>query len=196
MLYLVRHGQTPYNAERRLQGQLDIPLSEVGRAQAEALAERLLAEERHFDRLYCSTLSRAKETAAIVGRRLGLEPIPIKGVEEIYFGCFQGHIFKECEALFPEAYADYKKRGSDSNAHGGETGEDVFLRARKALLALPEAHSGSALVVCHGAVIGYLRGAAEGIPLCDIRELIPDNAELVPFDEGMIDRIAAWGKDR
>lgn len=195
MLYLVRHGQTPYNAEHRLQGQLDIPLSDAGRAQAEALGERLLAEGRHFDRLYCSTLSRAKETALIVGSRLGLKPIPIEGVEEIDFGCFQGHIFKDCEALFPEAYADYKLRGSDSNAHGGETGVDVFKRARAALLKLPEARSGSALVVCHGAVIGFLRGAAAGVPLCDIRELIPDNAELIPFDEEMIGRIAAWGKE-
>ncbi len=72
MLYLVRHGQTPYNAERRLQGQTDIPLSETGRGQARALGERLKNEGARFDALYCSRLKRARETASIVGEYLGL----------------------------------------------------------------------------------------------------------------------------
>lgn len=186
MLYLVRHGQTPYNAENRLQGQLDIPLSEVGRAQAEELAVKLLRNGPRVDKLYCSTLSRAGETARIIGRALSLEPVTIPGLEEIAFGRFQGHMFSECETLFPEAYADHKRLGSDSNAHGGETGRQVMERAREALLKLPEAMRGSALVVTHGAVIGFLKAAAEGLPLNDVRAFIPGNAELVAFDEGMM----------
>ena len=190
MLYLVRHGQTAYNAEYRLQGQLDIPLSDKGREQARELGERLKLEGARFDALYCSTLSRARETAKIVGEYLGLEPKPIPGVEEIYFGCFQGHTFAECAELYPEAYADHVARGSDSDAHGGETGRDVLARARAALLALPESRNDEpALVVTHGAVIGFLRAAAKGLPLADIRELIPANAEIVAFDEGMLESL-------
>ena len=182
MLYLVRHGQTSFNAERRLQGQLDIPLSEEGVRQAHELAERLFYEGPRVDRIYCSRLSRAKDTARVIGQRLGLEPVVIHGVEEINFGCFQGHTFDECAVLFPEAYADYAARLAASNAHGGETGRQVMERARAALLALPEAREGSALVVCHGAVIGYLRAQAAGLPLDDIKELIPGNAEVVELD--------------
>ena len=189
MLYLVRHGQTAYNAENRLQGQLDIPLTDFGREQARELGERLKAEGAHFDALYCSTLQRARETAQIAGSYLGLEPKPIRGIEEICFGRFQGHGFAECAELFPEAYADYCARGSDSNAHGGETGYDVLFRAREALLALPEAQKGSALVVTHGAVIGFLRAAAAGLPLNDVRRFIPGNAEIAGFDEGMLESL-------
>ena len=93
MLYLVRHGQTAYNAERRLQGQLDIPLDDEGRRQAHALAERLYEAGPRFDALYSSRLSRARETARVIGEKLGLEPFVIDGVEEINFGRFQGHTF-------------------------------------------------------------------------------------------------------
>lgn len=190
MLYLVRHGQTPYNAEKRLQGQLDIPLDDTGRQQAEKLAAWLKDSGLAFDALYCSRLSRAKETAETIGRTLGSEPVTIGGVEEIFFGCFQGHTFEECARLYPEAYADFLIHGSDSSAHGGETGRQVMERARDALLELPEAKTGSALVVCHGAVIGYLRAAAMGRKLNDVSDLIPGNAQLVEFDAEAIEKLA------
>ena len=183
MLYLVRHGQTAYNAEGRLQGQTDIPLSAEGRRQAEALAERIKNEGPRIGKIYCSRLSRAGETARIIGRRLGLTPVSVEGIEEIDFGKFEGHTFAECARLFPNEYADYLIHLACSNAHGGETGRQVMERARAALLKLPEAEKGSALAVCHGAVIGYLRAAAAGLPLHDIRGLIPANAEIVEFGD-------------
>ncbi len=189
MLYLVRHGQTPYNAERRLQGQTDIPLSETGRGQARALGERLKNEGARFDALYCSRLKRARETASIVGEYLGLEPKVIDGVEEIGFGLFENHTFEECAALYPEAYADFLEKGSGSNAHGGETGSMVFERARRALLSLPEAEKGSALVVAHGAVIGFIRAYLACAPFSNVSEFIPDNAEVVPLGEEDVEKL-------
>lgn len=196
MLYLVRHGQTAYNIERRLQGQLDIPLTDEGRRQAERLAERLFSEGPRIGKLYCSRLGRASETARIIGRRLKLTPVTVHGIEEICFGKFQGHTFDECARLFPEEYADYLIRKADSHAHGGETGRQVMERAREALLKLPEAAEGSALVVCHGAVIGYLRGAALGLPLFDVKELIPGNAEVVVFTPEDMERIERYGAEQ
>ena len=192
MLYLVRHGQTPYNAEHRIQGQLDIPLSDEGRRQAEELAERIKAEGPHVSKLYCSELRRAGETARIIGRRLGLTPVSIAGIQEICFGCFQGHTFEESARLYPEIYADFLIFGNESNAHGGEKGRQVFERARKALSKLPESKSGSALVVCHGAVIGFLRAAAAGKPLSEVKEFIPENAAVIPLDEAAMERIMQY----
>lgn len=189
MLYLVRHGETSYNAEKRLQGQLDVPLNEKGVRQAEALGVWLKNRGMKFDALYTSRLSRAYETARMIGDTLGLEPAVIGGVEEIYFGCFQGHTFDECARLYPEAYADYLIHLAASNAHGGETGREVMERAREAILALPEAKDGAALVVCHGAVIGYLRGAVMGRDLTDIKDLIPKNARLVEFGEEALEKL-------
>ncbi|MBR6428483.1 MAG: histidine phosphatase family protein [Clostridia bacterium] len=192
MLYLVRHGETAFNAERRIQGRMDTPLSPRGLAQAEALGEWLCERGFAFDAVYSSTLTRAKDTAAAVGKRLGLEPKAVEGLEEIDFGRFQGHTFDECARLYPEAYADRLIRGADSNAHGGETGEEVFLRARAALLGLPEFNGGCALVVCHGAVIGFLRAAVQGRPFAHTRDLIPKNIQLVRFGDEALERIRKY----
>lgn len=192
MLYLVRHGQTQYNAERRIQGQLDTPLSDEGRRQAELLAERLKAEGPFVTKLYCSELRRAGETARIVGRRLGLTPVSIEGIQEINFGMFQGHTFEESARLYPEQYADFLIHGCYSGAHGGETGPQVLERARCALLKLPESRGGRALVICHGAVIGYLSAAVQGVPLSDSRQFIPDNTGVVPFDEAAMEKLRQY----
>ena len=189
MLYLVRHGETSYNAEGRLQGQLDVPLNEKGVRQAKALGVWLKNRGMSFDALYSSTLSRAGETARLIGESLGMEPKAVPGLEEINFGRFQGHTFLECARLFPEEYADFLIRLAGSNAHGGETGREVMERARRVVLSLPEAKEGTALVVTHGAVIGYLRGAVMGRDLTDIRDLIPRNAQLVEFDENALEKL-------
>ena len=189
MLYLVRHGQTPYNAEHRLQGQTDIPLSEVGREQARLLGERLKAEGARFDALYCSRLMRARETAGIIGSYIGLEPVVIEGVEEIDLGLFENHSFEECAVLYPLAYADFKEKGNLSNAHGGESSYEVLNRARKALLALPEAKKGSALVVSHGAVIGFIRAFIAGADLVNVSDFIPGNAEAVLLDDEALKKL-------
>ena len=190
MLYLLRHGQTSYNVEHRLQGQIDIPLSDVGRQQAEKLGEWFSHKGPKLDRIYCSKLERAGETARIIGGYLGITPITVFGIEEIFFGCFQGHTFEECARLYPEQYAEFLLRGT--NTHGGETGKQVFERARAALLKLREAESGSALVVCHGAVIGYLRAALMGKRFEDAGELIPDNGQIVSFSEANMRKLREY----
>lgn len=199
MICLVRHGKTAYNAERRLQGKLDIPLCYEGLLQAERLGRQLKTGGPRFGSLYCSTLSRARVTAEIVGRRLGLAPKPVEGLHEIYFGKFQNHTFAEIEALYPEEYAAYTADRAHCASHGGETPYDVLARARRALLSLPEAEAesrgeaaGNALVVCHGAVIAYLRAAACGRPLDEILDLIPDNAELIPLGKEELEHIADY----
>ncbi len=196
MLYLVRHGKTAYNAERRLQGQLDIPLCYGGLLQAEELGLRLKKEGRSFGALYCSRLLRAKVTAGIIGRHLGLAPVAVEGLQEIFFGKFQGHTFAEVEELFPDEHADYLSDRANSKAHGGENPKQVFSRARAALFTLSEVRqlaageaAPDALVVCHGAVIAYLRAAAMGMGLDNITELIPKNAELIPLDSEALLRI-------
>ncbi len=199
MIYLVRHGKTAYNAEWRLQGQRDIPLAYEGLLQAEELGQRLKKSGPEFRALYCSTLSRARVTAEIVGRHIGLAPRAVEGLQEIAFGIFQGHTFAEIEKLFPMEYAAYTADRAHCASHGGETPGQVLERARKAILILPETarelcgeQSENTLVVCHGAVIAYLRAAACGRALDEIRDLIPDNAELIPLGKDELERIARY----
>jgi broad specificity phosphatase PhoE len=143
LLYLVRHGETDWNKQRRIQGMTDIPLNETGRQQA-ARTGRLLSA-REWDAVITSPLSRAFETGSIIAAELGL-PTPTtndKLVERNY-GEAEGLDFAELHRLFPE----------DAPVPGREKRSAVASRAVEALLQIAEEHPGEAvIVVSHGGLI-------------------------------------------
>src|SRR6266545_5850147 len=100
-ILLVRHGETDWNAERRVQGHSDTPLNETGRAQAVALADAL--EGKEIDAVYSSDLLRAHETARIVAKRRGLEVTAIRDLRERNFGTWEGLTDEEIFDRFPHA---------------------------------------------------------------------------------------------
>ncbi|MDQ6695078.1 MAG: histidine phosphatase family protein, partial [Chloroflexota bacterium] len=100
-IYLVRHGQTVWNVEHRFQGHLDVPLSDVGRKQAEALALRIGAEPANFSSLYSSDLLRAVETAQPISRALSLKIKLLPDLREINGGRWQGSSLDEIERDYP-----------------------------------------------------------------------------------------------
>jgi probable phosphoglycerate mutase len=142
-IYLVRHGETDWNRERRIQGSTDIPLNDTGRAQA-ALTGRLLAAGK-WDAVVASPMSRALETAAIIAREIGLPaPTTLDAIVERAYGAAEGLDWVEVDELFP----------GDAFVPGRESREEVAARAVPALVALAEKHPGEALiVVSHGGVI-------------------------------------------
>lgn len=148
-LTLVRHGQTDWNAARRIQGRSDIPLNPVGRSQARAAA-RLLGD-RHWDAVVASPLQRAYDTGAIIARGLGLdEPLAVDGLAERSYGDAEGMTGAELTERFPGGI-------EGGRIPGCETRAEVVTRATIALLDAAERFPGSAIVVAtHGAVIGSL----------------------------------------
>lgn len=161
---LVRHGQSIWNEERRWQGQADPPLSDVGRAQARRVAERLRAEP--IAALYSSDLRRALETAQIIGERLGLEPRPDSRLRELDLGAWSGLTGEEIARREPEqwqAWVNYE----DIRPGGGETFGEMQQRAMAALREIIAAHpSETVCVVTHGgivyAVLGHVLGLERG----------------------------------
>ena len=107
-IFLIRHGETAWNAERRLQGHLDIPLNEEGERQAAALARALAGET--VDLIVSSDLSRAASTARAVAERHGLPLHTDAALRERCFGAFEGLLYDERESHFPEAYAQWRAR--------------------------------------------------------------------------------------
>ena len=101
MFFVLRHGQTDWNVEARLQGSTDIPLNDTGRAQARAAAA--FFKDRGLTRIVTSPLIRAHETARLVGEQLGLEPVIDARLIERNFGLFEGtaHVFGLKRALGP-----------------------------------------------------------------------------------------------
>jgi broad specificity phosphatase PhoE len=150
-LYLVRHGETEWNAARRIQGRTDIPLNDTGREQARQAAE--LLARRRWQGVYTSPLGRAHETARIIAERLGLDGVTdIDALVERDYGEAEGMGFDEIEALYPEGV----------RAPGQETRDEVAARVVPALLQLAERHPGERLViVSHGGAIRAVLQAAE-----------------------------------
>lgn len=148
-IYLVRHGETDWNRERRVQGSTDIPLNTTGRAQAKATGE--LLARRDWDGIFASPLSRAMETAKIIAAETGLSaPIAVPGVVERSYGRAEGHTDDELDALYP----------GNTEVPGRESRDAVTERVIPALVALAEANHGkSIIVVVHGGVIASVLAA-------------------------------------
>ncbi len=151
-LYLVRHGETEWNRERRVQGQADPPLNDTGRAQARALAERLAGVR--FDAAYASDLRRSLETATILLDGRGLALTPVAGLRERFFGPWEGRLVEEIQEQEPEAWALWLQHRPDEAPPGVETRAAFEGRVGTTLRSLVAAHpTDTILVVSHGGTI-------------------------------------------
>jgi 2,3-bisphosphoglycerate-dependent phosphoglycerate mutase len=160
-IIFLRHGESVGNAELRWQGQADFPLTDKGREQAQALAERWRAEKHKFDWIIASPLSRAFETAEIIGAALNVpvETDPVWAERNI--GEVAGLTAKEVNQRFPN-----RKSTTPFSAIVGDEGEgdwELYLRAGKALHGLLRRKAGKYLVVSHGGLLNQLMYAVVGI---------------------------------
>lgn len=146
-LWLIRHGETGWNAERRIQGQQHNPLSDLGRRQARRLGTRLEGEA--FDAVHCSDLRRAVETAELVfpGRTFVFDP----RLREIARGVLEGQLGAELVGEQRDAYAAMQRDLLNIRPPGGENYRDLAARAVPWLASLPA--SGRVAAVTHGGVI-------------------------------------------
>jgi len=151
-LLLVRHGQSTWNHERRIQGQLDPPLSDEGRRQAAQLGRRLAG--RKFAGFYSSDLKRAAETAQLVGESIGIDPTPMTELREIYLGQWEGLRSEDLATRFPEAWASWTEEPDWDLVPDGEGSAAFEARVGAMLDTLFKRHTqGDVLVVTHGGVI-------------------------------------------
>jgi broad specificity phosphatase PhoE len=160
-LYLVRHGATQLTAENRFSGAVGVDLSDEGRAQAAHLAERLAGDP--VTAVYASDLSRAVETAQIVGRPHRLTPAQDAGLREISHGRWEGLARREVEERFPEEYTAWEEDPFTFAPVGGESGIAVLARALPVIRRIVAAHTGkTVLVVSHKATLRLLLSSLLG----------------------------------
>jgi broad specificity phosphatase PhoE len=151
VILLARHGETEWNRERRFQGQLDVPLSDVGREQARDLAR--LVEGEGLRRVVASPLVRARETAEIVGAQLGLDVDLDDRLKEIDVGDWERRLKDDVEREDPETWAAFRAAGEDWRFPGGESLQEQQDRVVDALVDVTQAGVLPALLVCHRGVI-------------------------------------------
>ncbi len=149
---LIRHGQSTWNREHRIQGQLDPPLSEEGRRQARRVGKRLA--NHRFAGFYSSDLERAHQTAQLIGEETGLSPTTTVGLREIYLGEWEGLTTEELAQRFPEPWARWTEEPSWDVVPGGEGAVPFETRVNAELDSILARHEhGNVLVVTHGGVI-------------------------------------------
>ncbi len=174
---LVRHGETAWNAERRLQGHSDVPLNSVGEAQARATAGQLAGLQ--FDAIYTSDLVRARRTAQACATVLGMTEIPEPALRERHFGRFQGLTYDEARERHPEAYQRFEARDTGYDFDGGESLEQFYARICTAIRDIADRHpGGQLLVVAHGGVLDCINRMVRGLELQPQRDFLIPNAAL------------------
>ena len=166
--YLVRHGESVSNFEGRVQGQADVELSALGHAQARQVAawSRTLAAtapgRRAFGEIWSSPLRRARETAAVIAAAVGLPVLVEERLCELHAGIFQGHLWADLEAEFPEEVARWRSGDVDYVIPGGESRAQLAARGRAALEALAARDTPTMIVVAHGGVLTAALGSMIG----------------------------------
>jgi broad specificity phosphatase PhoE len=165
VIYLVRHGQTEFNRERRIQGHVDSPLTELGVRQAQAVGRLLrdLIRDPQGWRVVSSPLGRARSTAEIVAQKLGGLPVELEPrLQEMSWGSYDGRLRAEIEAEHPETFG---KTGWAFDAPtDGETYEDVCARVGAWLAELPPEPERKIVAVSHGISGRVLRGLYANLP--------------------------------
>ena len=177
MIALARHGETTWNKDRRFQGQLDVPLSDRGREQAHALAEQAAAEP--LNALYTSPLVRAKETAEIVGRRIGLEPREDPRLKEVDVGDWERRLKDDVKRDDPDGWAAFERAGEQFRFPGGESFAEQQERVVAALVDITQRGDLPALVVCHRGVVRCALAHTHRRGLETYHEWTVPNAELI-----------------
>lgn len=173
----VRHGETAWNRETRIQGQLDIPLNPLGLAQAQRLAQALDGQGLHA--IYSSDLARARQTAEAVASLQGLTVLLDAGLRERGFGMFEGLTWAEIETRWPTESERWRRRDPEFAAQGGESLQDFYGRAVATVETLAARHPGqTVLIVAHGGVLDCLYRAAARQSLQAARSWTLGNASI------------------
>lgn len=185
---IIRHGETDWNRERRLQGHTDIPLNGQGHQQARQLQQALAQTGLTFDALHVSDLTRTQQTAAPLAELYQLTPHYHAELRERHYGQYQGLTYAEIQQQWPQHYPRIESRDPDYDMEGGESLNHFRQRIISCFSRLAQSHPAQTLlVVTHGGVLEILHRTASGTPLNTPRNFPIPNAALnwVTYNEGV-----------
>ncbi len=177
-LWLLRHGQTDWNLTGRWQGQAPHApeLNELGRAQALIARDQLF--KKHFSAIYSSDLLRARQTAELIAEPLGLTIILESRLREMNLGAWEGMLSNDIEAQYPLELEERNLDPFHAHAPNGESPFEVSQRVITAIDEIAGKYSNhSVLIVSHGVSLAVIICRAQGIPLDNVYEHIPENAK-------------------
>ncbi len=173
----IRHGETDWNVDKRIQGHTDIPLNATGRAQALAMAFN--AAHQRFQAIYSSDLMRTMDTAQALAQREDQAVKPLPSLRERHYGVFQGITADQGALQFPQAHAHYVARDLDYDFETGESLRGFAGRVAAGIDWLVRHHSGQTIAaVSHSGVLDVIYRRATGRPLHTPRDFLIPNCGL------------------
>jgi broad specificity phosphatase PhoE len=157
-IILVRHGQTPWNKDKIFRGTVDIPLDDTGQEEARLAGEWLKGDTIHA--AYSSPLSRAMDTATAICQHHGLKVEVLAGLTDLNYGDWQGLPLIEVKAKYADLYRQWESAPETVRFPGGETLEEVRLRAWEALNEAVQRHPGKTILLAAHRVVNKVLIAA------------------------------------
>ncbi len=176
-LYIVRHGQTEWNIQGKIQGHKNANLTEDGLKQGDKVAERMASEK--IDIIYSSDLDRARITAEKISKTTGAKLIVTEELREMNFGVWEGEFFKDVKVSDPDGYMKWMKEPENLNIAEGETLEILEKRMEKVINKIVAENEGKNIViVSHGTALKTLILHLLKMPLTNYKNLAMDNVSL------------------
>lgn len=177
---LVRHGETDWNRENRIQGGLDISLNEQGKEQAKDIALKLAGTTIHY--IYSSRLSRAYETAVEIAKLHKLEVMTDSRLDELKQGKWEGMKTSEVRRLYPHLYLRWEKNPTSVTPPGGESVKEVFQRTREFCRENIFCREGTGVIVAHKVINALMKLILKNDnSLSLLWEKLPENARIERF---------------
>ncbi|RLA46664.1 MAG: hypothetical protein DRR06_04555 [Gammaproteobacteria bacterium] len=168
-LHLIRHGETDWNAEGRIQGQMESVLSELGKQQAQELQVKL--QSLDFDQVFCSSSTRARQTAELALSHIDQPFTYLDSLKEIYLARWEGQLYKDIEVSDPQASHAFRQEPHTFDVSGAETFANLQRRALDAIVQIIDQCRGKEVViVSHGAWIKSVLCHYEGRALSQFWE--------------------------
>lgn len=193
-LIAVRHGETDFNAERRMQGHLDVPLSVTGRVQAQAAAARLADEP--IDKIYSSDLQRALETARIIREGREIELVTDLRLREFHMGTFQGMTLSEAREKHGDAWERFFIHDADFALPGGQSRNQKQVEIASFMEEVVRSQAGGRmLVVTHGGILIAMLRHVLGIPASHYFRVSIENTGIQRFRyKNATWQLVSWGE--
>lgn len=188
-LFLIRHGQTDWNIEDRIQGSYDSELNSTGIVQAEELGRILLTNNYKFSKIYSSKQKRAIKTAQIISDAVDMDYVIMRGLEEVNLGEWEGLTWSEAQDKFPKEYADWYSNRRYTKSPNGESYQDVLVRVLEVLYKIINDNNKDVAIVTHGAVIRCLQCYLTNTDFNDMTKFKVDNTSITELDSEVLIRI-------
>ena len=184
-LFFIRHGQTDWNLQGKIQGSYDSELNDTGIKQAIELSEVLLKLNYKFSRIYTSPQKRALKTAKILSEYSNIEYIPIDDLKEINMGEWEGLSWKEVEENYPVEYREWYLNRRYTKTPNGESYDDMLKRVLIAINQIIDENSDNVVVISHSAIIMGLQCYVTNTPFNDMLKFKTKNATITEIDSSL-----------